>query len=181
MDAKSQYTVLRIKRKATEAPLSSLGRLSCPLPRHVADISVIQDPASDPSSRIKKRRDVSGRPRGVFRLAETVPPTWQGQGDEAEALKTRIKGLLKTKELEDEEMEMNNGLDQASKASPLVSPRPDTGAGSLDAGPSTFSPPVPSTQYRVIPPMSPRSRLMLPPKVYSHKEWVNREDVLVNG
>lgn len=27
MDAKSQYTVLRIKRKATEAPLSSLGLL----------------------------------------------------------------------------------------------------------------------------------------------------------
>lgn len=142
---------------------------------------MIQDPASDPSSRIKKRRDVSGRPRGVFRLAETVPPTWQGQGDEAEALKTRIKGLLKTKELEDEEMEMNNGLDQASKASPLVSPRPGAGPGTLNAGPSTLSPPVPSTQYRVIPPMSPRSRLMLPPKVYSHKEWVNHEDVLVYG
>ena len=142
---------------------------------------MIQDPASDPSSRIKKRRDVSGRPRGVFRLAETVPPTWQGQGDEAEALKTRIKGLLKTKELEDEEMEMNNGLNQASKGSPLVGPRPGAGAESLDAGPSTFSPPVTSTQYRVIPPMSPRSRLMLPPKVYSHKEWVNHEDVLIYG
>jgi hypothetical protein len=168
MDAKSQYTVLRIKRKATEAPLSSLGKLNCPRSCNIANTPVIQDPASDPSSRIKKRRDVSGRPRGVFRLAETVPPTWHGQGDEAEALKTRIKGLLQTKELEDEEMQMNNGSDPVTNASPVTSFRAD--AMSKGAGPSTLTPPVPSTQYRVIPPMSPRSRLMLPPKVYSHKE-----------
>jgi hypothetical protein len=94
-----------------------------------------------------------------------VPPTWHGQGDEAEALKTRIKGLLQTKELEDEEMQMNNGPDPVTNAS-SVTPK----TGSKRAGPSTLTPPVPSTQYRVIPPMSPRSRLMLPPKVYSHKE-----------
>jgi hypothetical protein len=31
------------------------------------------------------------------------------------------------------------------------------------------SPVNPTTQYRVIPPISPRSRMMLPPKVLSHK------------
>jgi hypothetical protein len=127
-----------------------------------ADESVIQDPASDPNSRVKKRRDVSGRPRGVFRLAETVPPTWQGKGDEAEALKTRIKGLLQVKDLEDEEMQMNS----AAEPGPSI-PKTSISEKRSDAGPST---PVSTTQYRVIPPMSPRSRLMLPPKVYSHKE-----------
>jgi hypothetical protein len=129
----------------------------------VADNPVIQDPATDPSSRIKKRRDVSGRPRGVFRLAETVPPTWQGKGDEAEALKTRIKGLLQVKDMEDEEMQMN-----APEPGPSIS-KPSPPITRTDAGPS-ISAPVSTTQYRVIPPMSPRSRLMLPPKVYSHKE-----------
>jgi len=128
-----------------------------------ANSPVIQDPASDPSSRVKKRRDVSGRPRGVFRLAETVPPTWQGKGDEAEALKTRIKGLLHVKDMEDEEMQMN-----APESGPSI-PRPSPPITRTDAGPST-SISVSTTQYRVIPPMSPRSRLMLPPKVYSHKE-----------
>jgi hypothetical protein len=78
-------------------------------------------------------------------------------------LKTRIKGLLQVKDLEDEEMMMNNpepGPSESRVPSPLVTRK--------DAGPST---PI-STQYRVIPPMSPRSRLMLPPKVYSHKEQV---------
>ena len=99
----------------------------------------------------------------MFRLAETVPPTWQGKGDEAEALKTRIKGLLQVKDMEDEEMEMNN-------ASPGPSiPKPSSPVTRTDAGHSN-SAPVSTTQYRVIPPMSPRSRLMLPPKVYSHKE-----------
>ena len=100
----------------------------------------------------------------MFRLAETVPPTWQGNGDEAEALKTRIKGLLEVKDLEDEETMMNNP-DPAPNISNAPSPALDS---RTEAGPSTSW----STQYRVIPPMSPRSRLMLPPKVYSHKEYV---------
>lgn len=51
---------------------------------------MIQDesaPVDRLTSRIKKRRDVSGRPKGVFRLAETVPHTWEGKGSEGEMLK----------------------------------------------------------------------------------------------
>ncbi|BEI80897.1 hypothetical protein CcaverHIS002_0200570 [Cutaneotrichosporon cavernicola] len=73
MPPQGQYTVLRIKRKATEAPLSSL---------------VISD------ERATKRRTLRGR--GVFRLAETVPHTWRGEGQECEQLKFRIQGLMKT-------------------------------------------------------------------------------------
>ena len=38
----------------------------------------------------KRRRDVAGKPRGLFRLAETVPETWQGKGNEGEVLKVRF-------------------------------------------------------------------------------------------
>ncbi|EIW67544.1 hypothetical protein M231_01237 [Tremella mesenterica] len=65
------HTIIRIKRKATDPPLSSL---------------VIQDTS-------KRRRDVSGRPRGVFRLADTVPHTWRGEGEEQLELKQRIENL----------------------------------------------------------------------------------------
>lgn len=38
--------------------------------------------------RAVKRRDLKGaRGRGVFRLAETVPHTWKGEGAECEMLK----------------------------------------------------------------------------------------------
>lgn len=149
---------------------------------------VIQDPGS--SSRIKKRRDLSGRPRGVFRLAETVPPTWEGKGDEGEALKTRIKGLLAE---EDQAASQSNTPEkgsrmvqemapQAGSSRPRTPPPPPplptneelpTSDPAFQAGPSTTrrqSQPQSQTQYKVIPPLSPRTRLMLPPKVYSHKE-----------
>lgn len=52
------------------------------------DRSVISgDPTAE---RAHKRRDVSIRGRGVFRLAETVPQTWQGSGEEGEVLKVRL-------------------------------------------------------------------------------------------
>lgn len=51
----------------------------------------------------KKRRDVSGRPRGVFRLADTVPDSWVGQGAEGEVLKARIQGLLSEGKVEEAE------------------------------------------------------------------------------
>ncbi|GFZ50603.1 hypothetical protein JCM24511_08361 [Saitozyma sp. JCM 24511] len=69
-EAGPSYTVLRIKRKATDSPLSSL---------------IIQDKL-EPRRGIKKRL-VSSRHRGVFRLAETVPGTWEGKGTEGEVLK----------------------------------------------------------------------------------------------
>lgn len=132
---------------------------------------MIQDPGN---ARVKKRRDVSGRPRGIFRLAETVPPTWEGKGDEGEALKSRIKGLM--------EVETGKSMvDSAAEAEPEAGPsrmkreRESSGKSTASAGPSKrISPdrnrPAVSTQYKVIPPMSPRSRSRLPPKVYSHKE-----------
>lgn len=45
---------------------------------------VIQDEA-----RTKRRRDIAGKARGVFRLADTVPGNWVGQGEEGEVLKVR--------------------------------------------------------------------------------------------
>jgi len=102
------YTVLRIKRKATEHPLSSLGSLflsprPAPLSPLAAGLSscdlepfaelcpdhpltpVIQD---EPA-RAKKQRQINplGKSRGVFRLAETVPETWKGKGEEGEVLR----------------------------------------------------------------------------------------------
>lgn len=41
----------------------------------------------DRSTRGIKKRLISSRNRGVFRLAETVPETWAGRGVEAETLK----------------------------------------------------------------------------------------------
>ena len=117
---------------------------------------------------MKKRRDVSGRPRGIFRLAETVPPTWEGKGDEGEALKNRIKGLMGV---------AGGGGEAVPEAGPSRPKRERESSGrsssSGSAGPSKRQSPeraVAATQYKVIPPMSPRSRARLPPQVYSHKE-----------
>ena len=62
--------------------------LPSPLPIYnlIRPCPVIQD---EPESRTKKRRDVSARARGIFRLAETVPETWQGEGAEAASLTVR--------------------------------------------------------------------------------------------
>lgn len=43
---------------------------------------VIQD-----ESHTKRRRHIAGKARGVFRLADTVPGNWVGQGEEGEVLK----------------------------------------------------------------------------------------------
>ena len=48
---------------------------------------VIQD---EPDSRAKKRRDIRSTARGVFRLAETVPDTWQGSGEEGTNLRVGV-------------------------------------------------------------------------------------------
>lgn len=96
-----QYTVLRIKRKATDAPLSSLGvcwrRFLLP-PAPTFPLSSLRSAqfALTPvisDERAPKRRDVRAvRGRGVFRLAETVPHTWRGEGAECEMLKVRWCG-----------------------------------------------------------------------------------------
>lgn len=134
----------------------------------------------DPSNRIKKRRDVSGKPRGIFRLAETVPPTWEGKGDEGEALKTRIKGLMQSEREEENENEAGPSKrraegdpaeSSAGKQEPGGATRVYEEASRMtDPSPAARASSTTQTQYKVIPPMSPRSRLMLPPKVYSHKE-----------
>ncbi|CAK9783054.1 unnamed protein product [Cutaneotrichosporon oleaginosum] len=116
-----QYTVLRIKRKATEPPLSSL---------------VISD------ERAAKRRTL--RKRGVFRLAETVPHTWRGEGAECDMLKSRIEGL------------MTEPRDKTEEAAETVSvPHP--------------TPSVPRTQYRVVP-GAPARDPNLPPRVITNAE-----------
>ncbi|GMK56280.1 hypothetical protein CspeluHIS016_0301200 [Cutaneotrichosporon spelunceum] len=120
-----QYTVLRIKRKATEPPLSSL---------------VISD------ERAAKRRTLRGR--GLFRLAETVPHTWRGEGQEGEQLKTRIQGLMKT--------------EQPSRA---PAPAPPV----TESVPLPTPPMAPRTQYRVVPRALKRDP-NLPPRVVTNAE-----------
>ncbi|KAK6907744.1 hypothetical protein I203_101745 [Kwoniella mangroviensis CBS 8507] len=155
------YTVLRIKRKATEAPLSSL---------------VIQD--IEPRIRAKRRRDVSGRPRGVFRLAETVPDTWLGAGEEGEVLKTRIQGLISSSSSQpDSPISLPKSPLDAQHASDPTSTMQPT---------SISSPSLPTVtsqsqsqnqnqnQYRVIPPISPRTRAMLPPRIMTIAETEGR-------
>lgn len=138
----------------------------------------------DPGNRVKKRRDVSGKPRGIFRLAETVPPTWEGKGDEAEALKTRIKGLMDSAPTHPTPTEGESGPSGSSDKNKYTTgkrERETSGRSTASGGPSNpkkrpspdRSIPSTATQYKVIPPISPRSRMMLPPKVYSHKELVN--------
>ncbi|CAD6564524.1 MAG: hypothetical protein TREMPRED_005402 [Tremellales sp. Tagirdzhanova-0007] len=156
---KASYTVLRIKRKATEPPLSSLGQgPSRPLPSSHGTRLVVAPP-NDPDSQAKKRRDVSGRARGVFRLAETVPDTWLGQGDEAAFLRERIKDLLAGRE------EVTSSIE--TESSPIPPP------------PLLPPPPPPRYQYRVVPPTSPRTRAMLPPRVLTIAETERDEKALV--
>lgn len=54
---------------------------------HLSDNPVVISGEPAAPERARKRRDISSRPRGVFRLAETVPPTWHGDGEEGEVLK----------------------------------------------------------------------------------------------
>ncbi|OCF35044.1 hypothetical protein I316_03084 [Kwoniella heveanensis BCC8398] len=188
------YTVLRIKRKATDAPLSSL---------------VIQD--LEPRLRnTKRRRDVSGRPRGVFRLAETVPDTWKGRGQEGEVLKSRIQNLLSSSSQPDSPITPTSPLNPpaipATTASPvhpttsLFEPvdtlastsktvaegsRRETNAEDECRGTKSASAPTvrsappttngssagPSqTQFRVVPPLSPRTKAMMPPRLLTTAE-----------
>jgi hypothetical protein len=96
--SRPSYTLLRIKRKATDQPLSSLG-LSFPFPLLSPDVTdnknnlVIETesnpgtPGLGPGQGREKRRQISGRPRGIFRLAETVDESWKGRGEEAEGLR----------------------------------------------------------------------------------------------
>ncbi|WVF68767.1 hypothetical protein IAT40_003539 [Kwoniella sp. CBS 6097] len=189
------YTVLRIKRKATDAPLSSL---------------VIQD--LEPRLRnTKRRRDVSGRPRGVFRLAETVPDTWKGRGQEGEVLKSRIQNLLSSSTSQPESpitpsSPLNSHTTPAPNSTDTVSsrsvPSQSTAASSAtddttasaeprldgednrknDAGTvavrsppptsnSNFNGAAPSqTQFRVVPPLSPRTKAMMPPRLLTTAE-----------
>jgi hypothetical protein len=91
--------ILRIKRKATEAPLASLGKhlpgynqcsslTSC----HVTQ--VIHESAERAKKRSKQNPDSDNANRGgggVFMLAQTVSRNWAGVGQEAEAF--RVSGL----------------------------------------------------------------------------------------
>ncbi|WWD18740.1 hypothetical protein CI109_103194 [Kwoniella shandongensis] len=171
------YTVLRIKRKATEAPLSSL---------------VIQD--TEPRQRAKRRRDISGRPRGVFRLAETVPGTWVGKGEEGEVLKTRIQDLLSSSQksspvISSGQIASPTALPKSISSPPPISspttiqaPPPPLAASSSDVLDQIQSPSstrhrgsnsnaqVAQTQYRVVPPISPRTKSMLPPRIMTTAE-----------
>ncbi|KAK4685314.1 hypothetical protein P7C73_g4839, partial [Tremellales sp. Uapishka_1] len=155
--ASSSVQVLRIKRKATEPPLSSL---------------VIQDAFE---SRIKKKRSIVGASRGVFRLAETVPDTWEGSGMEGEVLKTRIKDLLSAPTL----LPAPSPHQGSSNAAPSASgPSPSTPAKrKVSAGPPL---PPTATQYRVIPPPTKRSKpqVMLPPRVLTLEELKRAESGL---
>ncbi|XAO27685.1 hypothetical protein I312_106545 [Cryptococcus bacillisporus CA1280] len=170
------FTVLRIKRKATEPALSSL---------------VIQD-----ESHTKRRRHIAGKARGVFRLADTVPGNWVGQGEEGEVLKSRIQGLLSSQPLAPP-LSSSPQVTSPTTA-PQESPLPSMGVppANFPVPPPvveqtqipTPPPPVlpegaPSAsskrrsssmqaqmQYRVIPPMSPRTKAMLPPRILTAAE-----------
>ncbi|WVQ73471.1 hypothetical protein IAR50_003043 [Cryptococcus sp. DSM 104548] len=187
----SSYTVLRIKRKATDPALSSL---------------VIQD-----ESRAKRRRDIAGRPRGVFRLADTVPGTWIGEGEEGKVLKTRIQGLLSSKAspspvssptvrspvakqppapLLSRPTFPSNQLpptELPSPQEPVASEPPSQTASSvtqpeqLPVEPAERRPSQARAQmqYRVIPPMSPRMKAMLPPRLITAAETEGRDPALV--
>ncbi|KAL1407465.1 hypothetical protein Q8F55_006898 [Vanrija albida] len=153
--ASSQYTVLRIKRKANEPAPASL---------------VIGDDADQAR---RKRRDLgAARSRGVFRLADTVPPTWQGHGEEGEVLKSRIEGLL-----------AGGGRGEpspvagpsAAAATPLPVPIP------APAAPPAPAPAPAATQYRVMPRTAgPRAQDPgLPPRVITLAEIEAARSALV--
>ncbi|AFR98595.1 hypothetical protein C343_06573 [Cryptococcus neoformans C23] len=175
------FTVLRIKRKATEPALSSL---------------VIQDEV-----RTKRRRDIAGKARGVFRLADTVPGNWVGQGEEGEVLKSRIQGLLSSQPSASPLSSSPQGTSLTTAPQEPLLPPVGQPPANFPVPPSaieqtqipTPSPPIlpeaaPSTsnnrrsssmqaqmQYRVIPPMSPRTKAMLPPRILTAAETEGRE------
>ncbi|WWC62918.1 uncharacterized protein I303_105516 [Kwoniella dejecticola CBS 10117] len=165
------YTVLRIKRKATEAPLSSL---------------VIN---GERKISTKRRRDVSGRPRGVFRLAETVPDTWQGKGEEGEVLKTRIQGLISSSSQPDSPVSLPRSplASQQKPVDPIITKQDNADETHSQRPPditsdrrrsSTQPTSQGQTQYRVIPPMSPRTRSMLPPRIVTIAETENQSPLV---
>ncbi|WWC71044.1 uncharacterized protein I206_104997 [Kwoniella pini CBS 10737] len=170
------YTVLRIKRKATEAPLSSL---------------VIQ---GERRISTKRRRDVSGRPRGVFRLAETVPDTWEGKGEEGEVLKTRIQDLISSSSQPESPVSLPRSPltpQQIPESKPQPQPSATTNSIPLenDSTPSSLKLPELNnhrrqsqsqnqTQYRVIPPLSPRTKSMLPPRIMTIAETENESSLV---
>ncbi|KAJ9099757.1 hypothetical protein QFC21_003755 [Naganishia friedmannii] len=74
--------ILRIKRKATEPPLTSL---------------VIQESSERAKKRAKQHTDsiaANNDGAGVFRLAQTVGKEWEGVGQEAEVFRQRIQRLM---------------------------------------------------------------------------------------
>ncbi|ORX37152.1 hypothetical protein BD324DRAFT_428915 [Kockovaella imperatae] len=137
----SSYTVLRIKRKATEPPLSSL---------------VIQSAIIDP--RRKRRKDELVKSRGIFRLADTVPDTWQGQGSEGDVLRRRIKGLLESRQT-------NTSPQSPHPPQPLT---PQTRPVGEPSKPRQV-PNVPRTQYRIVP-RAAQQEAGMPPRVLSNAE-----------
>ena len=85
--------ILRIKRKATEAPLASLGiqrsyNISC---IH-ADLKP-SSPVIHESAERAKKRSKQNDGAGVFRLAQTVSRNWAGVGQEAEAFRVGSPSL----------------------------------------------------------------------------------------
>ncbi|RSH83455.1 uncharacterized protein EHS24_007140 [Apiotrichum porosum] len=164
-----QYTVLRIKRKATETPLSQL--------------VISGDPTAE---RAHKRRDVSIRGRGVFRLAETVPQTWQGSGEEGEVLKSRIEVLLSGSGSASPSPAVNQWLAssrQAGTTAPTAAPAP--AAPEAPAAPVVPAAPAPApgpssrtTQFRVMP-RPPKRDPNLPPRVITNAELDAARSALV--
>lgn len=92
--------ILRIKRKATEAPLASLGKhrssyQSFPMLTLYHFAQVIHESAERAKKRSKQNPDSDNANRGsagVFMLAQTVSRNWAGIGQEAEAF--RVSDLI---------------------------------------------------------------------------------------
>ncbi|KAL7420541.1 hypothetical protein Q5752_004492 [Cryptotrichosporon argae] len=156
--AQQAYTVLRIKRKATEPPLSSL---------------VISDPG--PAERARKRH-ASVRQRGVFRLAETVPETWQGMREERSQLQTRIKGLMSGSALPSPPATELSASPAAPAASASAAPTPPSPAETSQVPSANAAPPAPAAsakrvQFRVVPrARAPPATTCFPPRVLSRAE-----------
>lgn len=91
--------ILRIKRKATEQPLASLGN-HCFNPHTlywlitgIIHFAVIHESAERAKKRSKQQsgnEDANRDGAGVFRLAQTVTRDWEGIGEEAEAFRVSL-------------------------------------------------------------------------------------------
>lgn len=142
------------------------------------------------------------RPKGVFRLAETVGEDWAARGDQAEVLRVsldlssyfdlifdidpanqqRIEGLLQSglgtpgDDLNDETEGGGSSSRRVANLPSMSSPSPlpATSTSTSTSKPAESSQPQPPSQYqfRVIPPTSPRTRMMLPPKVLTIEESI---------